>query len=125
MTFLHTFYHSCPRDLRIGIGPSIRVCCYEVGPEFERLFPAFIRHEGQRRTCDLLACTLHQLRQADIAPAHVAQTGECTACGAPTGSVPSDPARAGESRDRAERWWSVRRGAQPAQRLYSFILMRN
>ena len=69
-----------PADLRVVIGPLIGPCCYDVGPELAARFPAWIRTEGQRRTLDLHAAIHAQLAQLGVSPAHIADSGVCTAC---------------------------------------------
>ncbi len=39
--------------LYVAFGPAIRGCHYEVGPEFDRLFPRFVEHRSGRRYLDL------------------------------------------------------------------------
>jgi YfiH family protein len=95
-------YRSRPADLLAGIGPAIRACCYEVGPEFEPRFPDAIRRARGRRTCDLPRVARRQLHDAGLLDSRVTDAGVCTACD-------------------AQRWHSHRRDAT-ADRLYSFIL---
>ena len=102
ISFLQHRYHSRPHTLWVGIGPAIRACCYEVGPEFEPRFGRFIQTHDGRRTCDLVACTLDQLASAGIRRDRVEDSGVCTAC---------EPAR----------WHSVRREGECGGRLVSFI----
>lgn len=103
--WFRTMYHSRLDHLQFGIGPAIRACCYEVGEEFEQRFAAFLRRHEGRRTCDVVAGVVHQLSLAGIRPSRISDSGVCTAC---------HPAR----------WCSVRRGAEPDQRLLSFILLK-
>jgi YfiH family protein len=37
---MHRWFGSNPRDLKAAIGPGIRGCCYEVGPEIQSTFDA-------------------------------------------------------------------------------------
>src|SRR5581483_2549688 len=37
---MHRWFGSDPRDLKAAIGPGIRGCCYEVGPEIQSTFDA-------------------------------------------------------------------------------------
>ena len=69
-----------PADVRVGIGPMIGPCCYEVGPEFAPRFPAWIRSQGDRRMLDLRAGIHAQLAQAGIVPERIFDSGVCTAC---------------------------------------------
>jgi len=96
-------YQTEARRLAVAIGPAIRACCYEVGPEFAARFGPFVQERLARRTCDLIGATLAQLRQCGVAAAQVWDTRQCTACG---------PAR----------WYSLRREGPATGRLVSFIL---
>ena len=96
--------HARPGELRAAIGPAIRACCYEVGPEFEGRFGPFLAQRGGRRTCDLVAAAVAQLRQAGVREAAIQDSGACTRCDA--------------------RWFSTRREGQTTGRLISFIRLR-
>jgi len=61
--------------LHAAIGPGAGACCYEVGGEVARRFPAWAR-SGQ--TLDLKAVATEQLRQAGVAG--VVDVGRCTMC---------------------------------------------
>lgn len=100
----HT-HHSCVRDLQVAIGPAIRACCYEVGPEFAARFGPFVRERRGRRTCDLVGVAIAQLRRCGMAAAQVADCGQCTAC---------EP----------DRWFSLRREGPAAGRMVSFIVVK-
>ena len=121
LSFLHQRYHTHPGDLWVGIGPSIRACCYDVGPAFDRRLAPWVQEEspaslklrsglsearsakeGGRRTCDLIACATAQLREAGVAAHRVLDSGQCTAC---------EP----------DRWWSLRREGEACGRLISCI----
>ena len=98
-------YHSRPEDLRVAIGPSIRSCCYEVGPEFAARFGPFVTLRHGRRTCDLIGVAVDQFRRGGVRPAQIVDCQQCTACD-------TDP------------WFSIRREGQATGRLRSFILIR-
>ena len=101
----HHLYHSVPSALRVAIGPAIRSCCYEVGPEFEARFGSFVQVRDGRRTCDLIGVAIEQLRRAGIMPSRMVDSGQCTSCS-------SSP------------WYSIRREGQDTGRLLSFIAIR-
>src|SRR6202034_2413540 len=75
-----------PGNLRAAIGPSIGVCCYEVGPEVARHFEAWssatwnsdLRHARGPVHLDLRAINEAQLRAAGVAD--IWKSGECTFC---------------------------------------------
>jgi YfiH family protein len=79
---------SDPHDLRAAVGPGIRACCYEVGPEVveawrrsvpqaeELLVPEF---SGKARL-DLPGAIASQLLGEGLRREHIHDTGLCTAC---------------------------------------------
>jgi len=96
-------YHTRPDQVRVGIGPAIRACCYDVGQEFVARFGPWVRAEQGRRRCDLIGCATDQLRAAGVPASRIADSGACTVC---------DSAR----------WYSHRR-SQDAGRLLSFVVL--
>lgn len=78
-----------PADLLVAMGPSIRACCYEVGPEvvsaFKRAFTesdAFFRPAPRADAAylDLVAVAHRQLREAGVPENSIAVADFCTAC---------------------------------------------
>ena len=69
-----------PAQLRVALGPMIGPCCYEVGPEFEPRFPAWVRQERGRRVLDVRQGIMAQLREAGVDPVRVADSQVCTGC---------------------------------------------
>jgi len=100
--------HECgcdPGDLHAAIGPGIRSCCYEVGPEFGRWFAPHMQERGGRLFCDLTGAVRAQLERAGVRPGRIHDTGRCTAC-------------------EMETWFSLRREGQETGRLVSCIMYR-
>ena len=93
-----------PSEVWAAIGPAIRSCCYEVGPEFEPRFPAFVSVREGRRMCDLIACATHQLMQAGLPARRIIDSGVCAACD-------------------TKRWFSVRKEGDATGRLFSFVMI--
>ena len=91
-------------ELQVAIGPAIRACCYEVGPEFAERFGPFVQERGGRRTCDLIGLAIDQLRRCGIPPGHIMDTGHCTAC-------------------ELQHWYSLRREGPTTGRLTSLIMV--
>jgi YfiH family protein len=92
-----------PANLRAAIGPSIGVCCYEVGPEVAHRFDTWnskLRQAHGPVHLDLPAINEAQLRAAGVAD--IWKSGECTFC------LPST-------------FFSFRRERERAGRMLSFI----
>jgi len=96
---LATRWNTRPENLRAAIGPSIGVCCYDVGAEvanrFERWMPA-----AKNRRLDLRAINEMQLRAEGVTD--IWSSGECTFC-------------------MADRFFSFRRERDQAGRMLSFV----
>ncbi|MBI3324609.1 MAG: polyphenol oxidase family protein [Candidatus Omnitrophica bacterium] len=105
LRLLHVRYHCRPERLWVGIGPAIRECCFEVGPEFAGRFAGFVHRDGSRRTCNLIGYAIRQLAGIGVRPSRIADSGLCTAC---------DPSR----------WHSHRRDGASGGRLFSVALLR-
>lgn len=70
-----------PAAVRVALGPCIRACCYEVGPEVAGKFPSTAVHRvGGRTHLDLPAVARLQLLEAGLPEAALEDTGVCTAC---------------------------------------------
>jgi YfiH family protein len=72
-----------PSDYRAAIGPCIRGCCYEVGEEVWRHFPAGCLAPSVRpnaRRLDLMAAVCHRLQEAGLPSGQIHSVGLCTAC---------------------------------------------
>ena len=94
-----------PEELSVAIGPAIRSCCYEVGPEFTGRFGPFVTVREGRRTCDLIGVATEQLRRCGVRAKRLVDAGHCTGC---------EP----------QQWFSLRREGQDTGRLTSLIMVR-
>ena len=76
-------FAASPADIYVAIGPCIRLCCYEVGPEvagrFESILPGSIS-SGVSQNLDLPAANRRQLQQAGVLLDHIDDSNLCTAC---------------------------------------------
>ncbi len=88
----HTFGRD-PADLHVAIGPGIRSCCFEVGPDvhdlFEETYPeASVRVPAPENPVkfkmDLPDIIRMQLRQSGIKPENIHDLGLCTCCNTDT-----------------------------------------
>jgi copper oxidase (laccase) domain-containing protein len=78
-------FGSQPEDLHAAMGPAIRECCYEVGPEVVRelalLFPEWpAEEEPGKRHIDLIEANRRVLREAGVAASRIYDCGRCTYC---------------------------------------------
>ncbi len=79
-------YQTDPTELRVGFGPCIQICCYQVGEEVrdaaQRAFPAsvplFVRQPDGSHHFDLLLANTWQLQQAGVSCFESAPF--CTSC---------------------------------------------
>ena len=70
-----------PREAVAHVGPCIRPCCYEVGPEVARQFPAaVVRMVEGRHRLDLAAAVHLQLKDSGVPPEAIFDTAACTCC---------------------------------------------
>jgi YfiH family protein len=73
--------------IRVALGPSIGVCCFEVGPEVTDAFraalgalPGLVVRGPRKDHVDLRVATRAILERAGVAPAHVDDQPPCTKC---------------------------------------------
>jgi YfiH family protein len=66
--------------LHAAIGPGIRACCFEVGPEVAERFPADCVLEGRPIRVDLARAARQRLLAIGVAPDRLLDLGECTSC---------------------------------------------
>jgi hypothetical protein len=70
-----------PSTVTVHIGPSIRSCCYRVGDEVARQFPAeAVRFEHEGWHLDLVAAARLQLGEAGVGVERIHAVSACTAC---------------------------------------------
>lgn len=67
-------------DLIVGMGPMIRSCCYQVGPEFRNVFGSFVAQRGQHDYFDLAGWISEELRSEGINETQIYDSLLCTAC---------------------------------------------
>jgi YfiH family protein len=78
-------FGSQPEDLHVAMGPAIRKCCYEVGPEVVRelasLFPEWPAEENPgKRHLDLVEANRRILIKAGVSASRIYDCGLCTHC---------------------------------------------
>jgi len=122
ITVFQQVFRSRPEELHVAIGPAIRACCYEVGPEFPARFEPFVQTQHGRRpfdsaqgglpsgvegrrTCDLIGAAAAQLSACGVRAERLLDTQRCTGC---------EP----------DVWFSLRREGPQTGRLCSWIMVR-
>lgn len=98
-------FGSLPADLAVAIGPSIGVCCFEVGPEVGQRFQALFPQEEDLRKIDLVEANRRQLVRAGVKLEQIDCSRLCTMC-------------------LADRFHSYRRDRERAGRMVSAIRVR-
>lgn len=76
-------FGTLPEDLQIALGPSNRLCCYEVGEEFAEYFPRHYRprYQGSAKGhVDLIAQASDELISAGISVSQIFDVNICTSC---------------------------------------------
>ncbi len=68
---------SKPKDIKVGIGPSIGPCCYEVKKDVAVIFPLYIC-KGNRYFVDLKRENKDQLIEAGVPKSNIEVSGICT-----------------------------------------------
>ncbi len=69
-----------PEDLIVGLGPSLRGCCYEVTGEFLSLFPGSVIKKGKRYYFDLIKENIDQLAESGVRKDNIFDSKLCTFC---------------------------------------------
>jgi len=68
-------------DIVALMGPSIHVCCFEVGVEVAKQFPApFSERNGNKYDLDLTAALNAQLAESGVPDSQITVADECTCC---------------------------------------------
>lgn len=84
-----------PCELSVAIGPCIRSCCYEVGPEMKDIFPHAILEKKGRLYLDLVRANKEQLLALSIREDQIFVADYCTCCDATFFSYRREGSRAG------------------------------
>ena len=66
-----------PQELEVYIGPHIRECCYEVGPDFERIFGAKLSDNK----FSLAKIAIGKMIKLGISEKDISVSPDCTFCG--------------------------------------------
>ncbi|HLD88175.1 MAG TPA: peptidoglycan editing factor PgeF [Candidatus Omnitrophota bacterium] len=82
-------------DLKVALGPAIRSCCYEAGPEFKAYFPDDTVESGGKIYVDIVAANRRQLVKAGVPDSNIFDGGICTCCNKDYSSFRRDGEKAG------------------------------
>ncbi|MFH1459839.1 MAG: peptidoglycan editing factor PgeF [Candidatus Omnitrophota bacterium] len=75
-------FQSDPAQIKTCFGPGIRDCCYEVGFEFKKIFPDFIRENKKTRRIylDLIQANTVQMKTFGVREKNIFDLKLCTKC---------------------------------------------
>jgi len=93
-----------PEDVKVAFGPAIHSCCYEVGSEFQDLFPESLITRNSRHYLDLPQITRNQLLSCGVDKTNIFDCEICTCCD--------------------QRFFSFRREGKKAGRMISLIMLK-
>lgn len=69
-----------PENLMVAIGPMIRSCCYEVGPEFRTAFGPSVHHRSHGLFFDLAGWIEAELKSEGVLAERIYDSALCTVC---------------------------------------------
>ena len=89
--------NSDSKDIKILLGPSIRQCCFEVGPEVGNIFDTKFQYNGKadRTQLDLQGVVFSKLIENGIMRNKIIDVEECTCCSNKYHSFRRDGEKAG------------------------------
>jgi len=71
-------FSSCPKDLLVGFGPSIRSCCFEVARDFKSNFDFGLVQRGGRVFMDIALINQRQLMDCGVRQENIFDPALCT-----------------------------------------------
>jgi len=80
LKYMQKRFKTHTKDLRVLIGPSIHVCCYEVSAKFSKDFPRDILKRKGRYYLDLNKANINQLVASGVQRRYIKDSKECTCC---------------------------------------------
>ncbi|MFH1238601.1 MAG: peptidoglycan editing factor PgeF [bacterium] len=80
ISLLRDKYGTKPADILVGMGPALRVCCYEVTEEFKEYFPGYVEPRNGKLYFDLVKANRDQLLSSGVKVPNIIDSGLCTAC---------------------------------------------
>lgn len=73
-------FNTDPSNLRVGFGPCIRECCYQVSDQFKDSFAEDIIEKEGKYYLDLISINKKQLIAAGVKEDNISDCGICTLC---------------------------------------------
>ena len=80
INFMRETFKTRPEDLYLGLGPSIRSCCYEVSPGMEEAFPGGLLKRQGKYYLDLIATNRRQALDCGAQEERIFDSRICTFC---------------------------------------------
>lgn len=80
LTAMNKQYGTRAADVLVAFGPCIRSCCYEVGKDFQTLFPKETSEKDGKFFLDVVLANKNQLLSAGVTVPHICDEGLCTCC---------------------------------------------
>ena len=77
---LVTYYGTNPGDLLIGLGPCIRLCCYQVDDEVKKFFPDNVIKREDGAYLDLIEINKSQIFSKGVKETNIFDYSQCTCC---------------------------------------------
>ena len=103
--YFHKHFHTDPTQLLVGLGPTVRSCCYEVQSDVAAVLESDCEFRDGRTALDVPRGIVRRLERAGVKPGHISDGAICTACD-------------------AARCYSVRREAASTGRLLSLLMLQ-
>ncbi|MFH0839231.1 MAG: peptidoglycan editing factor PgeF [Candidatus Omnitrophota bacterium] len=77
---LESDFDICPGELRVGLGASLRKCCFEVSGDFLKKFPDSVIKKDNALYFDLVKENIRQLCSSGVKRSNIFDSGYCTSC---------------------------------------------
>jgi YfiH family protein len=77
---MKSMFNTRPQDVYAGFGPSIRRCCYQVGPEFQSFFPGDVTEISNAYYFDIAGANKKQLLSNGVPEINMFDSRLCTLC---------------------------------------------
>lgn len=103
--YFHKAFHADASQLLVGLGPTIRSCCYEVQADVAGVLRDDCEFRESRTYLDVPRALQRRLERAGVKASHISDGAVCTAC-------------------HVDRCYSVRREGASTGRLLSLLMLK-